>query len=307
MTVDDNKNNQAKNHYQAALDHSVTAERKVYRQDLVYTHDNPSSETLTCSKSDTSSSISSLSSTEGFIALHHISISDPNDKDPNATVNHDTIPLIDLYHRSHNFKSANAFSYNENRTFTPSGQPFPTKSTLQRSPGFVIDRMKERHRQECRRSWQGTLIVPETKIVQPVRRAIKDRSNIAFHIQQQNFFQQQQQQQQFPLLDNRFAGESLQRVTAVPAVSISSQVLTNQYVFPFKSYSTINNSQHRETVIASKTHLRQLGIMKPIQENPQIPEPFSRLESKQPNFDTPSSKKAIGRIQVLLNAQSRMV
>lgn len=295
---DGDNNNLAKNHYQAALNQDVISERNLHMQGPVYTHDAPSSETLACSKSESSASLSSLSSTEEYIALHHISRSDPHSEDPNVPANHDTIPLIKLIQRSNDLKTANAIVIDENGKFTSNQQLFPqnyTKSTIQRSPGFVIDRMKERHRQECRRSWQGPLTVPGKKIVQPVRRASsllassKNLTNEADHIQLQNFLQWQQQQQQFPLLDDRFTGKSPQLITAVPLVNKNPLLIANKNIIPLKSYSTIHNRQHRESIIASKIQSRQLRIMKPIQEYPLIPEPLLGPEHKQFNIKPSSS------------------
>ncbi|CAO3635504.1 unnamed protein product [Mucor fragilis] len=99
-----------------------------------------SSTTRSSKQSDSSvSSLTSLSSTEEFVPLHPISRSDPRHYAIRKLGEH--APLIDLVNRSPPHEHG----------VTPT---VPLAITAATVPGLAMERMKERHRQEYRRSMQ---------------------------------------------------------------------------------------------------------------------------------------------------------
>ncbi|KAK4516948.1 uncharacterized protein ATC70_000276 [Mucor velutinosus] len=101
-----------------------------------------SNATRSSKQSDSSdSSFTSLSSTEEFVPLHPVSRSDPHHYDGKKLGEH--VPLMDLLDRSQAHEQIVASK-------TPSAAAISV-------PGLAMARMKERHRQEYRRSMQRPL------------------------------------------------------------------------------------------------------------------------------------------------------
>lgn len=107
-----------------------------------------SSSTRSSKQSDSSgSSLTSLSSIEEFVPLHPVSRSDPQNYLVNSSKKmSENVPLIDSLHRSPHEQQ----------------QSINTDTATITIPGLAIARMKERHRQEYRRSMQWSPALPSS-------------------------------------------------------------------------------------------------------------------------------------------------
>ena len=209
------------------------------------------------------STVVSLSSTEEFAPLHSLSRSYPyKESTVNAGLVEDAVPLIELISRSYT---------NDMNKLTPKQNNKGDYPSIHRSPGFAIARMKERHRQDYRRSLQWTPGNDEKPPIIPVRRASSLTSNANYQKSIFNANQQHQQQQQF--LKQQMHVDSL------------IQIPHQQPQHGIPSHTALSKTHHNNRPTGSL--MNNAGNFRYKVQAPLLTITDSRIRSQAPNIMTP--------------------
>lgn len=185
------------------------------------------------------SSIDSFSSTEeDFGPLEPVSWSDPR-LNHVATIykQEDTTPLIELISRSYAASNRTSNSIKNRNISLNTANNTGGPPVIQRSPGFAIDRMKERHRQEYRRSMQSTPIVVDNQ-----SSFVRRNNSPVTNYDNRTFISPNQQQHIMPTNKQQHSLMPINQQVVVPKINNG---ISLNYLGLKKSSSTHTNNQYR--------------------------------------------------------------
>lgn len=280
-----------------------TAEKKLKRQipSVFKNESNATANGVNSMGSSKSNSISSMlfisSANEELIPIHPVPHSKPQliTMSSGSKKKAESTPLINLVkERSNNVNLNSYYAKKEGKRESDDSLGINKNNSItsfQQSPGFVINRMKERHRQEYRRSLQwAPTIFEQQKCDVPIQRAsslvisngIKDNQKdvTTQNHQQQIYFQQQsfQKYHQQPIIKHDISLKSnkqQQHFVSVPSITSNinpSSIVVNssKKMTPINSFSTShfsNKNKYPSLTYNTGAELRSHIIMKPIQED----------------------------------------